>query len=500
MAIPADAAIAYSPVMIRLTAFQNKTVGVFGLGGSGRAAAAALVAGGARVVGWDDSEASRDTAVAAGVVVTDFRDLSFQEFDSLVIAPGVPLTHPEPHWTVKAAHEAGVEVIGDIELFLRQRAVDAPAAPFIAITGTNGKSTTTALVTHVLRALGCKVSMGGNIGKAILSVEPPAADVIHVVEMSSYQIDLTPSLAPTVGILLNVTPDHLDRHGSLENYANIKARLVKSAERACVCVDDAITRRIAGEIDPSKRLYAFTKGKGASVVPRAYAIGSTLFAHSVEDGIGRSEEIAGLDAIPSLRGAHNVENALAAVVAVRALAEHDLETGSKRAESLWRPGRIADALKSFPGLAHRLQPVARRGHVVFVNDSKATNAESAEKALASFDGGIFWIAGGRAKDGGIDALAPLFPRLEKAYLIGEASDEFAQTLSGRAPYERAGTMQRAVAQAARDAELSTSSGAVVLLSPACASFDQYQNFEVRGDHFVDLVSALPDVEILGGKP
>ncbi len=483
--------------MIRLTLFENKTVALFGLGGSGLIAGEALRKGGADVIAWDDNPDAQDGARRAGLNVEDLNQVDWSRFSSFVVAPGVPLTHPEPHWSVKKALEAGVEIIGDIELFARQRAMDCPGAPFIAITGTNGKSTTTALTAHILRALGCQVSMGGNIGKAVLSLEPADDNRIHVVEMSSYQIDLTPTLHPTVGVLLNVTPDHLDRHGTIENYAGVKARLVQGADAACVCVDDAFTKVVAETIAPRERLYAFTKGTGTSIVPRGYAIGSSLFVHTVKDGVGQSDEIANLDGIAALRGAHNVENALAAILAIRALADQSASTHPEFADKLWRPARIADGLKSFPGLAHRLQQIARRGRVVFVNDSKATNAESAEKALSSFAGDIYWIAGGRAKDGGIEALTPLLPRVAKAYLIGEAADDFAKTLSGRAPFEIAATLDVAVKQAAEDAAQSQAEAPVVLLSPACASFDHFRNFELRGAHFTDLVATLPDVEMLG---
>lgn len=490
----------YSRPMIRLTAFQDKTVGVFGLGGSGLAAAEALRAGGANVVVWDDNPTSVDAARAENFAVEDFHNLNWGRLDSLVVAPGVPLTHPEPHWTVKAAHAAGVEVIGDVELFIRQRALVAPDAPFVAITGTNGKSTTTALTAHILKALGCHVSLGGNIGKAILSLEPPEAGRVHVVEMSSYQIDLTPTLSPTVGVLLNVSPDHLDRHGTIEHYADVKARLVTGAAHACICVDDVYTKAVAQDIAPPDRLYAFTKGQGSSVVPRGYAIGTSLFVHTVRDGVGQSEQIANLDGSATLRGAHNIENALAAVLVVRALTDHYQQTEPDLSNRLWRPTRIADGLKTFPGLAHRLQPIARQGKVLFVNDSKATNAESAEKALASFDGDIYWIVGGRAKDGGIDALKGLFPRVAKAYLIGEAAGRFADTLQGRAPFETVKTMEAAVVTAAADAATSAAADPVVLLSPACASFDQYRNFELRGDHFAEIVAALSNVEMIDGAP
>nr|MCH9765403.1 UDP-N-acetylmuramoyl-L-alanine--D-glutamate ligase [Alphaproteobacteria bacterium] len=437
--------------MIRLTVFTNQSVAVFGLGGSGLAAADALRAGGANVIVWDDSEQARESAASAGHNVQDPNTADWSKLSNLVLAPGVPLTHPTPHWTVEKAREAGVDVIGDVELFARQRQASAPNSPFIAITGTNGKSTSTALTAHVLNALGCKVSIGGNIGKAILTLEPPEENRIHVVEMSSYQIDLTPTLKPTVGVLLNITPDHLDRHGTLKHYASVKARLVQGAGAACICVDDPLTKEIAETIEPPERLYAFTKGKGAATVPRAYAIGSSLFVHETKNGIGESQEVVDLKGARALRGAHNIENALAVVTAVRALADQCRKANPDFAEQLWQPQTIRDALLSFPGLAHRLQQIAQLGRVAFVNDSKATNAESAEKALASFPGDIYWIAGGRAKQAGIDSLKALTTRIAKTYLIGEAAAEFAQTLDGHVECEQVGTMEAAVAHAARDA-------------------------------------------------
>ena len=506
--------------MIRLTSFANTFVAVFGLGGSGLAAAHALKAGGAKVIVWDDTEAARATATEAGHTVVDLSGADWTEISALVLAPGVPLTHPQPHWTVVKARDSGTEIIGDVELFARERKASAPVAPLIAITGTNGKSTTTALIAHLLRQLGCEVCVGGNIGKAILTLEPPAANRIHVVEMSSYQIDLTPTLAPTVGVLLNVTPDHLDRHGTIEHYASVKARLVQDANAACICVDDHFTRAIAHSIEPSSRLYAFTKGQDAFLNLRATAMGSRLFVHSSQDGKVVSEEIADLDGCASLRGAHNVENALAAVIALRALADQcsggalraladqcsggalraladqSAGTNSKRADLIWQPQVIQKGLQYFPGLAYRLQQIGQRGSVLFFNDSKATNAESTEKALASFTGDIYWIVGGRAKDAGIAALKPLFSRVSKAYLIGEAANDFAHTLTGQVDFETVATLDRAVQQASQDAARSNADQPVVLLSPACASFDQYRNFELRGAHFTELVAALPGVEML----
>lgn len=484
--------------MIRCTSFRNKTVAVFGLGGSGLAAAKALAAGGADVVCWDDGEAGREAALKAGLFVKDLEQHNWREFAALVLSPGVPLTHPKPHWTVEKAKAASVEIIGDVELFARERDLVAPGSPWIAITGTNGKSTTTALTAHLLDSLGCDVAMGGNIGKAILALATPAMDRVHVVEMSSYQIDLSPTARATVGVLLNITPDHLDRHGTIDNYAAVKARLVERADAACICVDDAWTREIAAQITPVSKLYAFTSGKGAAIVPKFYAIGASLFVHDKQDGFAESRMIADLTQSMALRGAHNAQNALAALAAIRALADQLQDSNPALAEKVWNVDALCRGLMSFPGLAHRLQPVASLDGVTFVNDSKATNAESTEKALLSFDGNIYWIAGGRAKDGGIEALRPLFGRVARAYLIGEAAEDFAVTLEGQCAHRICGTLEQAVTEAARDAKTEGRKGAVVLLSPACASFDQYANFERRGEHFCQVVSALQGVSMHEG--
>ena len=460
--------------MTPVTTFADKAVALFGLGGSGLATARALVEGGAAVTAWDDNEASRAKAVAAHVDVSDLAAADWRSFDAFVLSPGVPLTHPRPHWTAEKAQAAGVEVIGDIELFCRERAALSPGAPLVAITGTNGKSTTTALIAHLLRMAGREVQMGGNIGTAILSLAPPSRERVHVVECSSFQIDLAPSLEPSVGILLNVTPDHLDRHGTMENYAGIKERLVAASESAVIGVDDDWCRAIADRREakgkPTVRVSVERRTPGG-----LYAEGTTVVD---EGGVGR--EVYDLAGIGSLRGAHNAQNAAAAIAAVRALCVE--------------PQAIRQGLASFPGLAHRMEQVGRIGRALFINDSKATNADAAEKALAAFPGAIHWIIGGVPKEGGIEPLAPLFGRVAKAYLIGKASDAFAATLDGRVPYDRCGVLKEAVQAAAADAARSGAAEPVVLLSPAC---DQYPNFEARGAEFRDLVLALPGIVPVG---
>lgn len=453
--------------MIPVSCFDAQRVTLFGLGGSGLATARALKAGGADVLCWDDNAAARDKALAEGLSVGDLAQEDFTNFKALILAPGVPLTHPEPHWTVKRAQAAGIEIIGDIELFCRERARLAPDAPFVAITGTNGKSTTTALIAHLMRVAGFDVQMGGNIGTAILSLEPPASGRVHVIECSSYQIDLAPSLAPRAGILLNVTPDHLDRHGTMEHYAAVKERLVAHAERPIIGVDDDWCRAMAQRLSQAGR--APVEISVERVLPRglSYQDGFIL-----RDGV----KLFDMNGIGSLRGAHNGQNAAAAIAAAQSLGVDD--------------ATIAQGLRSFPGLAHRMEQVGRVGPVLFINDSKATNADAAEKALLSFDRDIFWICGGVPKEGGIAPLAPLFGRVREAFLIGQASEDFACTL-GAVPHHLCGDLDHAVKAAHAAASASGAAHPVVLLSPACASFDQYRNFELRGAHFRALVEQLP---------
>jgi UDP-N-acetylmuramoylalanine--D-glutamate ligase len=460
--------------MIPATSFAGKTVALFGLGGSGLASAQALQAGGADVIAFDDSAASLAKASAAGIDTADLRSLDWSKVSALLLAPGVPLTHPEPHWSVTLAQEAGVEVIGDIELYCRERRKLAPNSPFVAITGTNGKSTTTALIAHLLQVAGRAAELGGNIGTAVMTLGAPRADHAHAIECSSYQIDLAPSLDPRVGVLLNVSEDHLDRHGTLARYAAVKERLVAGVQRggaAVIGVDDDWCRAAADRIERGGTCVVRISVKRSLPDGFFFDAGQIMQASG-----GTARPVARLDGIGSLRGLHNAQNAACASAAALALGL-DVQA-------------IQAGLRSFPGLAHRMEQVGRKDSVLFVNDSKATNADSAAQALACFND-IFWIAGGRPKSGGIAPLAGFFPRIRKAYLIGEAAPEFAQTLDGKVAYEIVGTLDRAVVASARDAAAAAVTDPVVLLSPACASFDQYPNFEVRGTVFRDLVLALP---------
>ncbi|TCM75769.1 UDP-N-acetylmuramoyl-L-alanine--D-glutamate ligase [Rhizobium sp. BK068] len=465
--------------MIPVTTLAGKKVALFGLGGSGFATARALKLGGAEVTAWDDNPDSVSKAATEGIHTVDLRSIDWSAQSLFVLSPGVPLTHPKPHWTVDLARAAGVDIVGDVEVFVRERRAHAPDCPFIAITGTNGKSTTTALIAHILKSSGRDTQLGGNIGTAVLTLDPPKDGRFYVVECSSYQIDLAPTLNPSAGILLNLTPDHLDRHGTMQHYADIKERLVAGSGVAVIGVDDSHCEMIADRIERA--------GGKVTRISRRHALPYGIYADGtklIQASGGATRPIADLNGIQTLRGSHNAQNAAAAVAACLAVGVSEDE--------------IRAGLTSFPGLKHRMQPVGRRGNVVFVNDSKATNADAAAPALSSYDR-IYWIAGGLPKAGGITSLTGFFPRIAKAYLIGEAAAEFAATLGEAVPYEISGTLERAVAHAAADAEKDESGPLAVMLSPACASFDQYKNFEVRGDAFVSHVAALDGITMLIGS-
>ena len=458
--------------MIPATGFADRTVALFGLGKSGLSTVRALEAGGARVVAWDDSGARRAEAAEAGVAIEDLTKRGWNDIAAFVLSPGVPLTHPVPHPTVKLAQAAGVEIIGDVELFFRAVKASGTGARIVAITGTNGKSTTTALIGHMIRRCGVDAQVGGNIGTPVLELDPPRPATVYVVEVSSYQIDLAPSLAPDVAVLLNITPDHIDRHGTVENYAAVKARLFahqSSDDTAVIGVDDAWSTDICTAVSAARRQKVVPVSIGKTVGHGVYVLDGVLY-----DSTGTQTQKAGdFRPLRTLAGAHNWQNAAVAYAAGSAL-------GLPR-------DRILAAFESFPGLAHRMEIVAEQDGVRYVNDSKATNADAASKALGTYDN-IYWIAGGKPKEGGIETLGDYFPRIRRAYLIGAATEEFARTLEGKVDYVRSQTLDRAVETAADDAA-GKDGGAlrVVMLSPACASFDQFANFEERGEAFRSLV-------------
>ncbi|MDO5529359.1 MAG: UDP-N-acetylmuramoyl-L-alanine--D-glutamate ligase [Paracoccus sp. (in: a-proteobacteria)] len=465
--------------MIPVQGVSNQTIAVLGLGRSGKATARALAEGGARVVVWDDGQEARAQAEADGLELRDLsREAAWEGIDALIVSPGIPHLYPAPNPVIARALELGVPVDNDVGLFFRSFATPEwarfDAAPrVIAITGSNGKSTTTALVHHILREAGRPVQMGGNIGTGVLALDPASDGEVVVLELSSYQTDLARALTPDVAVFTNLSPDHLDRHGGPGGYFAAKRRLFAEGgpDRAVIGVDEIEGQYLANQM-----------GQGAAddrVIRVSAERKLDRFAWSVFARKGflaeyrKGRQIASIDlrGVTGLPGAHNHQNACAAYAACRAVG--------------LAPRQIEAAFHSFNGLPHRSQTVRERGGVRWVNDSKATNVDAAEKALLAFDN-IRWIAGGLGKEGGIAALAPALARVSKAYLIGHSARDFALQL-GDTPYEISQTMAEAVASADRDAQ----AGDTVLLAPAAASFDQYPNFEKRGEDFTALVNALP---------
>jgi UDP-N-acetylmuramoylalanine--D-glutamate ligase len=464
--------------MIPVRGYDGHKVAVLGLGRSGRPAIAALRAGGAEVVAWDDGPAARAAAEAEGVLLADLtKPKAWEGVKALVVSPGIPHLYPAPHPAVAAAWDAGVAVDNDIGLFFRSFATPAWEAfdrvpQVIAVTGSNGKSTTTALLAHVLAGTGRPVQTGGNIGRGALDLDPAADGMLVVLELSSYQIELARALQPDIAVFLNLSPDHLDRHGGMGGYFAAKRRLFTEGGpwRSIVGVDEVEGRFLANVLredaatgEPVIAVSVTRKlpGDGWSVVARKGFL--------AEWRGGRQVASIDLRGIATLPGAHNHQNACAAYAAARSLG--------------LAPRAIEARLASYPGLPHRSRLVAEWQGVRIVNDSKATNADAAARALGSFER-IRWIAGGRPKAGGIEPLRPLFERVAKAYLIGEAAGEFASTL-GPVPHVVSGTLDAAVAAAMAEAE----PGETILLAPACASFDQFASFEARGDAFEALVRA-----------
>ncbi len=461
--------------MIPVRGFEGRTVAVFGLARTGLAAARALLAGGAKVALWDENPKSRAAAEAEGFSLTDLTTADWSMFAALMLSPGVPLTHPAPHWTVEKARASGVEIVGDMELFARtvNAAPEHKRPKIVAITGTNGKSTTTALIGHVCAQAGRDVRIGGNIGVGVLDLPDMHGGAVYVLEMSSYQLDLTSSLHADVTVILNITPDHLERHGSMEGYVAAKRRILANqgkGDTAVIGVDDMWGQQICTEITAANRRTIVPVSASKAMGRGVYVLQGVLYDAMAE----RAIEVADLNRARSLPGRHNWQNAAAAYAAAKGLGI--------------APAEAAEHLLTFPGLAHRMETVATLGRVRFVNDSKATNADAARQALSSYPKS-FWIAGGQPKTGGIEPLADLFPRVAKAYLIGEAAPAFAQTLKGKATVAESGTLDAAVAQAYADAS-ATGQDAIVLLSPAAASFDQYADFEARGEAFRAAVQRL----------
>ena len=454
--------------MIPVETFRDQTVAVMGMARSGCAAAKALAAGGARVLAWDEDPERCAAAKRCGAEVRDLSRADLSGIAALILSPGIPHTHPSPHPVAVRAKAARVPIIGDIELLMRTE----PRPRTIAVTGTNGKSTTTALIGHILRRAGRCCNVGGNIGLPVLAFADGRP--LQVLELSSYQLELTPSLACSVAVLLNISPDHLERHGGMEGYVAAKRRILTAVPpggTVVIGVQDAVCRGLFREISAQT---------GRTVVP--------ISGRDVPDGgIGMQDRVltaafagarrvlADLSGARALPGAHNAQNACAAAAAALAVGVDDAV--------------IAPALADFPGLPHRQERVGVRNGVAFVNDSKATNADAASRALSCY-ATIYWIAGGLMKDDDLEALSAFFPRIRAAFLIGSSMDVLAGILGDRVPVRRCGTLEQAVAQADALARAEARDGAVVLLSPAAASFDQFVSYEHRGDRFRALVAGL----------
>lgn len=456
--------------MIAVESMRERTAAVLGLGLSGRAAGRALLAGGAQVWAWDDAAGRRAEAAAEGIPIVSLDVCNWARVDRLVLSPGIPHRHPEPHRLVRAARRAGVPVVGDIDLLVDNQ----PERKIVGVTGTNGKSTTTALLAELLRSAGRGAQAGGNIGLAALDLLPKPLDDIYVLELSSYQLELAERLACTVAVILNISPDHLDRHGGFAGYVRAKERILRNQQAsdcAVIGVDDpwgeALVRRLQQRC--GRRVIPISSGRRLS--QGVYAEEGRLF--DALDGPAR--EVTDLRGVESLRGAHNWQNAAAAYASLRAL---DVA-----------PALAVRGMTRFTGLAHRMELVDEIESVRFVNDSKATNVESALRALLSYED-VFWIAGGRAKEGGLEGIGPGLERVRQAFLIGEAAPAFGAVLEGIVPVARSGDLETAVRQAAGAAAASGLARPVVLLSPACASFDQFTNFEARGAAFRRAVAAL----------
>lgn len=446
--------------MIVASAYKGKTVGVFGLARTGVAAVDALAASGAKVAAWDDNVERRTGAAEHSV---NLYSADFTELDALLLAPGVPLTHPKPHALVDKAHEFGTPIISDLDVFETARA-DLPTHKTVAITGTNGKSTTTALVGHMLDACGCGVALGGNIGTGVLSLDPLAAGGVYVFELSSFQLDLASDFKADVAVLMNMSADHIDRHGTFENYLAAKAHLFDMQEKdavAVIGVDDESGVALAEKL--GARAIRISVEKELSV--GIYVSGGLL----IDALDGEATPVGDITGAKALHGVHNWQNAAAVYAVGRSLG---LESTA-----------ILDALHSFPGLEHRQEIVATIDGVRYVNDSKATNSDAAARALASFHN-IHWIAGGRAKEASFSHLAHRMADVKACYFIGEAAGQLAKDLK---PHHL--VIHENLEHAFSAAHAAAAIGDTILLSPACTAFDQFSDFEQRGRTFKALVAA-----------
>lgn len=451
-----------SPIKEQL---QGKPILVVGLGKSGLSVFEACRKAGIETALWDDNPEGCKQAESMGAKLADPAAADFSTYAFLCLAPGIPLTHPKPHLAVEKAQAAGIEIIGDIELFHRAK----PKARTICITGTNGKSTTTALVGHILRETGTPSTVGGNIGEAAMTLPDLEGGAIYVFEMSSYQADLCTTFQPGISILINLSADHIDRHGTMAGYVAAKERIFEGPGVAIVSMDDEYCLGVTERIRKKARRRVISVS-----VERPLTSGVFVSKEGVLfDG---KDKVVNLNTCRSLQGQHNWQNAAVAFAACR--------------EAGIAPADIVKGMQSFAGLAHRQNIVAVIGSIPYINDSKATNDQAAAMALRTFDP-VYWIAGGRPKEGGWTECEKHLERVRHAFLIGEAEEEMTAWLQSKnAHHTRCGTLDKALEAAHRMAQEEKREQAVVLFSPACASFDQFKNFEHRGDAFVSLVQKL----------
>jgi UDP-N-acetylmuramoylalanine--D-glutamate ligase len=459
--------------MITIPSMSGRHVAVLGLGKSGMAATRALIHSGVHVLAWDDDKTCCDRAKGENLPLADLMAEDFKPIAALVLSPGIPHSFPEPHPVVIRARAAGCEIIGETELLSRADT----GATFIGITGTNGKSTTTALIGHILDQAGHTAQTGGNLGVPSVALEEIGPGGYYVLEMSSYQLELVSTLVFDIAVLLNISPDHMGRHGGLAGYGSAKERIFanqNSSHAAVIGIDDSHSCELFESLKAKDKSLAIPISGIDRIAGGVYVENGWL----VNDIEGREERVMDMSVVVALPGPHNAQNTAAAFAATRAAG--------------LAMSQIRDGIHSFPGLHHRQEMVACINGVTFINDSKATNAAATARALDCHEN-IIWIAGGRPKEGGIEALAPWFGRICHAFLMGEAADAFAQTLKGEVDATLSGDLESAFAAACEmalseaDSEPNSGAAPVVLFSPACASFDQWRDFEARGDAFRAMV-------------
>ena len=441
--------------MITAQLFTGQKIAILGLGISGIATARSLLAAQAEIIAWDDNPKVRENAKKYHIPIDHIENHNIESFAALILSPGIPLTFPKPHPIVEKAKENNVDIIGDTEIFCREITAINRNIKIIAVTGSNGKSTTVALITHILNHAGIRAQQGGNIGRPVLSLGPPISNGVYVIEFSSFQLELTPSLKPDIAILINISPDHLDRHGGLKNYIEAKKNIFRRQTKkntAIIGTDDTYCKNITQD-----------KNIKAKIIPVSYKNNHQIPIKN-----------------PALCGKHNRQNIQCAVKTAQIFG---VDTRN-----------ISDALETFKGLPHRMEVVEKWKNITCINDSKATNADATQYALDAFKN-IYWIAGGKPKKGGIKILIPYFKNVIHAFLIGEAAQEFAHIMKqNNLKYSIDKTLDKACGNAIRNAFKNTTENqnAIVLLSPACASFDQFDNFEMRGKYFTQYSQKIID--------